>query len=86
MLWQPALPDKYTTMTDDQLAAAIGDRKAELGDRLVEAGDGGLHVAVGEGAAADLEELLRLLQGEAIALGLARVYGVGADPPQDDGQ
>jgi len=35
MLWQPALPDKYTTMTDDQLAAAIGDRKAELGDRLV---------------------------------------------------
>jgi len=35
MLWQPALPDKYTTMTDEQLATAIGDRKRELGDQLV---------------------------------------------------
>ena len=35
MLWQPALPDRYLRMGDDELAAAIGARKAELGDRLL---------------------------------------------------
>lgn len=35
MLWQPALPARYTTMTDDQLAEAIRVRRAELGDKLV---------------------------------------------------
>ncbi len=35
MLWQPALPDRYHAMSDDELIAAIDARKAELGDRLV---------------------------------------------------
>ena len=35
MLWQPALPDQYTAMTDEQLADAIRRRKARLGDQLV---------------------------------------------------
>ena len=35
MLWQPPLPPKYTTMTDDQLAEAIRSRKAELRGKLV---------------------------------------------------
>ena len=35
MLWQPALPEKYTSMTDDQLADAIKARKRELGSDLV---------------------------------------------------
>ena len=35
MLWQPALPPRYTEMTDDQLAEAIRARKAELGSDLV---------------------------------------------------
>lgn len=35
MLWQPALPLKYLEMSDEDLAAAIRARRAELGDRLV---------------------------------------------------
>ena len=35
MLWQPSLPEKYTAMTDEQLAGAIAARRAELGDDLV---------------------------------------------------
>ena len=35
MLWQPALPDKYTTMSDAELASQIAARKAELGSDLV---------------------------------------------------
>lgn len=35
MLWQPALPDKYKSMTDDALHDAIEKRRAELGSRLV---------------------------------------------------
>ena len=35
MLWQPALPDRYTKMTDAELAEAIRARRAELGDELV---------------------------------------------------
>jgi len=35
MLWQPPLPPRYTTMTDDELAAAITARKAELGKDLI---------------------------------------------------
>ncbi|MFK7789565.1 MAG: quinolinate synthase NadA [Phycisphaeraceae bacterium] len=35
MLWQPALPDKYTQLTDDQLAESIFARKRELGSDLV---------------------------------------------------
>lgn len=35
MLWQPSLPPTYTQMTDEQLAAAIGERRARLGDDLV---------------------------------------------------
>ena len=35
MLWQPALPDKYTQMSDEQLADAIFARKRELGSDLV---------------------------------------------------
>ena len=35
MLWQPSLPQRYTTMTDGQLVEAITARKAELGDKLV---------------------------------------------------
>ena len=35
MLWQPALPDRYLRMSDDELAAGIRSRKAELGSRLL---------------------------------------------------
>jgi quinolinate synthase len=35
MLWQPALPDRYGTMSDADLAGAIRARKRELGDRLL---------------------------------------------------
>ena len=35
MLWQPALPDAYHAMTDEQLAGAIADRRARLGEKLV---------------------------------------------------
>ncbi len=35
MLWQPSLPDKYLSMTDDELIAAVTAQKAALGDRLV---------------------------------------------------
>jgi quinolinate synthase len=35
MLWQPALPDRYLRMRDDELAAGIRARKAELGSRLL---------------------------------------------------
>jgi len=35
MLWQPPLPDRYTKMTDDQLAAAIWARKQALGASVV---------------------------------------------------
>jgi len=35
MLWQPPLPPKYTTLTDEQLAQAIRARKAELGSKVI---------------------------------------------------
>jgi quinolinate synthase len=35
MLWQPALPDRYLRMSDEDLGAAIRARKAELGARLL---------------------------------------------------
>jgi len=35
MLYQPELPPKYTQMSDDDLAAAIADRKRQLGRRVV---------------------------------------------------
>ncbi|MEX2216422.1 MAG: quinolinate synthase NadA [Phycisphaeraceae bacterium] len=35
MLWQPPLPPQYTSMTDQQLAEAIRERKAELRGQLV---------------------------------------------------
>jgi quinolinate synthase len=35
MLWQPALPDRYLRMTDEELAAGIRARKEQLGDRLL---------------------------------------------------
>ncbi|MFG0330916.1 MAG: quinolinate synthase NadA [Phycisphaerales bacterium] len=35
MLWQPPLPERYTHMTEAQLAEAIRARKAALGSRLV---------------------------------------------------
>lgn len=35
MLWQPPLPERYTTMSDDELAAGITARKQELGSDLV---------------------------------------------------
>ncbi|MDH3582827.1 MAG: quinolinate synthase NadA [Phycisphaerae bacterium] len=35
MIWQPSLPEDYGRLSDDQLAAGIRRRKAELGDRLV---------------------------------------------------
>lgn len=35
MLWQPPIPERYTTMSDSQLAEAITARKAELGSDLV---------------------------------------------------
>lgn len=35
MLWQPSLPDAYTRMAPDDLAAAIEARRRQLGDDLV---------------------------------------------------
>ncbi|HEX7010718.1 MAG TPA: quinolinate synthase NadA [Phycisphaeraceae bacterium] len=35
MLWQPALPSHYTSMSDEELAQAIAARKQELGSKLV---------------------------------------------------
>jgi quinolinate synthase len=35
MLWQPPLPPRYTSMTDEQLVEAIAARKKELGSKLV---------------------------------------------------
>jgi quinolinate synthase len=35
MLWQPPLPQRYTTMSDEQLVEAIAARKRELGSDLV---------------------------------------------------
>ncbi len=35
MLWQPALPSRYTSMSDSQLVAAVRARKAQLGRDLV---------------------------------------------------
>ncbi len=35
MLWQPPLPDRYLDLSDEELAAAISARRAELGDSLV---------------------------------------------------
>lgn len=35
MLWQPQLPEKYRTMGDDALKAAIAKRKAQLGSDLI---------------------------------------------------
>jgi len=35
MLWQPSLPEKYQTLTDPELAAAIDDRRQRLGDDLL---------------------------------------------------
>jgi len=34
-LWQPSLPEQYATMSDEALAEAIAQRKAELGNDLV---------------------------------------------------
>lgn len=35
MLWQPSLPEKYTKMSGEELAAGIAERKRELGSSLV---------------------------------------------------
>ncbi len=35
MLWQPALPDEYLRLTEDELGAAIAARRQELGSRLL---------------------------------------------------
>lgn len=35
MLWQPALPERYTQMSEDALTAAIEARRKELGNRLL---------------------------------------------------
>ncbi len=35
MLWQPSLPEKYRSLTDEQLAARIETRRRELGDDLL---------------------------------------------------
>jgi quinolinate synthase len=35
MLWQPALPERYTQMSEDALTAAIEARRSELGNRLL---------------------------------------------------
>jgi len=35
MLWQPSLPEKYLTMSDDSLGDAIAARRRELGNRLL---------------------------------------------------
>lgn len=34
MLWQPSLPERYLTLSPDELAEAITARRKELGDRL----------------------------------------------------
>ena len=44
MLWQPALPDRYGTMSDADLAGAIRARKRELGDRLLVLGLSLIHI------------------------------------------
>ncbi len=31
MIWQPALPDRYLTMSDAELASAINARRKQLG-------------------------------------------------------
>ncbi len=35
MLWQPALPDRYATLTEDELGQAISARRRELGQSLL---------------------------------------------------
>lgn len=35
MLWQPSLPERYTRMSDADLAQAISDRRRRLGEQLV---------------------------------------------------
>jgi len=35
MLWQPSLPRVYRSMSSDELAAAISDRRARLGEKLI---------------------------------------------------
>jgi len=35
MLWQPALPDRYLSMSDAELGAAISARRRELGSKLL---------------------------------------------------
>ena len=35
MLWQPPLPDRYTTLSRAELCAAVAARKAELGRNLI---------------------------------------------------
>lgn len=35
MLWQPSLPERYTRMSDADLARAISDRRRRLGEQLV---------------------------------------------------
>ncbi len=35
MLWQPSLPERYTSMSDSALKDAIDDRRARLGEHLV---------------------------------------------------
>jgi len=35
MLWQPTLPDRYTTMSEDDLVNDIAARKKQLGNELV---------------------------------------------------
>lgn len=35
MLWQPSLPERYTQMSDAELAQAISDRRRRLGEQLV---------------------------------------------------
>ncbi|MEO1512453.1 MAG: quinolinate synthase NadA, partial [Planctomycetota bacterium] len=34
MLWQPSLPERYTTMDPAELSEAIEDRRRRLGERL----------------------------------------------------
>ncbi|GAB4386924.1 MAG: quinolinate synthase NadA [Phycisphaerales bacterium] len=35
MLWQPSLPERYTKASDEELSAAIEDRRQRLGEQLV---------------------------------------------------
>ena len=35
MIWQPQLPERYTSMSNQELDAAITARKGQLGDRLI---------------------------------------------------